>query len=132
MTVETATISAALVPPKKREYSEYPDNRSPEPTEMDDHAEDLSTKSEPIKSSGFMITDILSPPVAAQGLRLGAFASTQHMVRIPSPHDTASSDAGSYKDNDISDDGEGNILQTSRDFKYRNPSSKNDHWNIKS
>ena len=52
-----------------------------------------------------MITDILSPPNS--GLRLGQFASAHHMVRVSSPHDTTSSDAGSYKDNDISDDGEG-------------------------
>ena len=113
MTVETATVSS-LVPPKKRDFSDYP-NLSPamdvhqSPPTPDNSAEDLSViscKSEPIKS-GFMITDILSPP--SSGLRLEQFAAAHHLGRVPSPHGTASSDAGSYKENDISDDGEGNL-----------------------
>jgi hypothetical protein len=67
----------------------------------------LPCKSEPIKS-GFMITDILSPHSSALRLSPLAAAAHHHMVRLPSPHGTASSDAGSYKDNDdMSDDGEG-------------------------
>ena len=111
MTVETATVSI-VPPPKKRDYNtDYPIASSCGPL-MDPHAAGVgdgaslaSCKSEPIKS-GFMITDILSPPPAA--LTLGAFAPHHHhLVRVPSPHDTASSDAGSYKENDISDEGEG-------------------------
>jgi len=53
-----------------------------------------------------MITDILSG-AAGLPLPLGLPpASLTSLHRVPSPHDTASSDAGSYKDNDISDDGE--------------------------
>lgn len=56
-----------------------------------------------------MITDILSG-AAAGGLPLPLGlhppASLASLHRVPSPHDTASSDAGSYKDNDISDEGE--------------------------
>ena len=122
MTVETAAVpNSSLVPPKKRDFSDYP-SLSPAAMEMhhslassalpptpDNSAEDLSPglgcKSEPIKS-GFMITDILSPPTSG-GLRLEQFASAAHLGRVPSPHGTTSSDAGSYKDNDISDDGEG-------------------------
>ena len=140
MTVETATITAP-VPPKKREYSEYPlslSSISPAMSETEassmsvkapmspapssppqSHAplkvESLSpselhamaSKTGPLRSSGFMITDILSG--AAQGLPLPLGlppASLASLHRVPSPHDTASSDAGSYKDNDISDDGE--------------------------
>jgi len=136
MTVETATITAP-VPPKKREYSEYPlslSTISPAMSETEassvsvkapsspapsspplSHAPSLSpselhamaSKTGPLRSSGFMITDILSG--AAQGLPLPLGlppASLASLHRVPSPHDTASSDAGSYKDNDISDDGE--------------------------
>ena len=134
MTVETATITAP-VPPKKREYSEYPLSlsspamsetevssvsvkapSSPAPSSPpQSHAPSLSpselhamaSKTGPLRSSGFMITDILSG--AAQGLPLPLGlppASLASLHRVPSPHDTASSDAGSYKDNDISDDGE--------------------------
>ena len=136
MTVETASITAP-VPPKKREYSEYPlslSSISPAMSETESssvsvkapsspapssppqsHAPSLSpselhamaSKTGPLRSSGFMITDILSG--AAQGLPLPLGlppASLASLHRVPSPHDTASSDAGSYKDNDISDDGE--------------------------
>ena len=141
MTVETASSSSCslLVPPKKRDFSDYPllaaspdmdlaaaahglHRRPPTPPEQGDvgrqgdvspstsssSSSSLPCKSEPIKS-GFMITDILSPH--SSGLRLSPLAAAHHhhMVRLPSPHGTASSDAGSYKDNDdMSDDGEGN------------------------
>ena len=142
MTVETATITSA-VPPKKREYSEYPfSSISPSMSEEDSssisvkapasppssppmtnplshvshnpaaltpselhHA--IASKTGPLRSSGFMITDILSGAASA-GLPLPLGlppASLSSLHRVPSPHDTTSSDAGSH-DNDISDDGE--------------------------
>ena len=141
MTVETASLPAALVPPKKRDFSEYPAIASS--PEMEDHHHQAPTsppptpdarsrtspvhqlpssvgggggqgyKSEPLlKSSGFMITDILSPPASVAipgGLRIEGFAAAHHLGRVPSPHaDRDSSDNGSYKENDLSDDGEGN------------------------
>jgi len=138
MTVETQTISTS-VPPKKREYSEYPVSSScqdmselemdrhtqtvtpttpsPPPDHHDthDHHDQLSPaalhhlagKTAPLRSSGFMITDILSGASAGLPLPMGLapqFPPSMH--RVHSPHDTASSDAGSYKENDISDEGE--------------------------
>jgi len=133
MTVETANISSA-VPPKKREYPEYPVSSSspdmselemdrhthtvnpstPSPTPDQTHGQlspsamhALAGKTAPLRSSGFMITDILSGASAGLPLPLGLapqFPPSMH--RVHSPHDTASSDAGSYKENDISDDGE--------------------------
>ena len=141
MTVETASISSALVPPKKRDFSEYPIGVTSSPEMEEDHRlhhmhhnapssppptpdqsspassnASKSYKSEPLlKSSGFMITDILSPPQSSMGippgLRIEQFAPAHHLAaRVPSPHgDRDSSDAGSYKENDLSDDGEGNF-----------------------
>ena len=135
MTVETANISAS-VPPKKREYSEYPVSSSspdmselemdsqtqtvtpttpsPPPVHHDTHdhlspaaLHHLAGKTAPLRSSGFMITDILSGASAGLPLPMGLapqFPPSMH--RVHSPHDTASSDAGSYKENDISDEGE--------------------------
>ena len=150
MTVETASVSSSscssllLVPPKKRDFSDYPLQADmdlsahsglhhhlrhggegpptpPEHTGAGRHGElspstsssssssSMPCKSEPIKS-GFMITDILSPH-SSGGLRLSPLAAAHHhLVRLPSPHGTASSDAGSYKENDdMSDDGEGRL-----------------------
>ena len=146
MTVETASITAP-VPPKKREYSEYPVSSpamsdtespavspgtvktapsSPAPDTSQDslspvsslHAAITASKTAPLRSSGFMITDILSGAASAGlplplGLQpLQAPASLASLHRVPSPHDTASSDAGSYKDQDISDDGEDGKLSS--------------------
>ena len=134
MTVETATISAAAIPPKKREYSgisspsQYPlqpspamsDQEevsvktpssppvSPSPISASDLHHAMASKTGPLRSSGFMITDILSGAASAGlplPLGLQAPLASLHHHRVPSPHDTASSDAGS-NDNDISDDGE--------------------------
>ena len=140
MTVETASISNT-VPPKKREYSEYPISgpdmiklemeepehssnltRSPSPSPSESHSSHhpqlspsamhhaLAGKTTaPLRSSGFMITDILSGAASAGGLPIPMGLAPQfqaQMHRVHSPHDTASSDAGSYKENDISDDGE--------------------------
>merc|ERR1711971_489315 len=62
----------------------------------------LASKTGPIRSSGFMITDILKS--SAAGLPHGLTLAP----RVPSPHgeSTSFSDTGSYKENDISDDGE--------------------------
>ena len=134
MTVETASISSAAVPPKKRDYSEYP-GPAPSPPASSPAAElepcspspaspaspprpqlspgelhALATKTAPLRSSGFMITDILSSASAGLPLPLGlpaaSLSSLSSLQRVGShsPHD--SSDAGSYKDNDISDEGE--------------------------
>ena len=134
MTVETASISSAAIPPKKREYSgisspsQYPLQPSPDMSDQEEvsvktpssppvspsplSASDLhhamASKTGPLRSSGFMITDILSGAAnAGLPLPLGLQAplASLHHHRVPSPHDTASSDAGS-NDNDISDDGE--------------------------
>ena len=136
MTVETASVSSSscssllLVPPKKRDFSDYPlqadmdlsahsglhhhlrhgGEGPPTPsTSSSSSSSSMPCKSEPIKS-GFMITDILSPH-SSGGLRLSPLAAAHHhLVRLPSPHGTASSDAGSYKENDdMSDDGEGRL-----------------------
>ena len=154
MTVETASISPALVPPKKRDFSaDYPaltsspdmeddrsrllahhnshhsapssppptpDQSSSPPSHHSHHQQPTNSyKSEPmLKSSGFSIADILSPPSVSipPGLRIEQFAAAHHLAaaaaaRVPSPHGDrdSSDDAGSYKDNDLSDDGEGNI-----------------------
>ena len=131
MTVETASISTAI-PPKKRDFSEYPASCSPAMSEEETHrvtprtpspspsprhqANTLSpaelhamaSKTGPLRSSGFMITDILSGAGAGLSpLSLLPQASLQSQFqRIPSPHDSDSSDAGSNKDHDISDDGD--------------------------
>jgi hypothetical protein len=167
MTVETASVSSSslLVPPKKRDFSDYPlqvatashdmdltahaglhhhlrhsDGPPPSPPEQGEgrHCElspsaastssssssSMPCKSEPVKS-GFMITDILSPHHSHGGLRLSPLAAGHHhLVRLPSPHGTASSDAGSYKENDdMSDDGEGMFIfiafSSSSLFSYR-------------
>lgn len=132
--METASISSAAVPPKKRDYSEYP-GPAPSPPASSPAAElepcspspaspaspprpqlspgelhALATKTAPLRSSGFMITDILSSASAGLPLPLGlpaaSLSSLSSLQRVGShsPHD--SSDAGSYKDNDISDEGE--------------------------
>ena len=131
MTVETANISTAI-PPKKRDYSEYPASCSPTMSEEDTlrvtprtpspspsprhpanplspaelHA--MASKTGPLRSSGFMITDILSGANAGLSpLSLLPPASLQSQFqRIPSPHDSDSSDTGSNNNHDISDDGE--------------------------
>ena len=68
----------------------------------------MASKTGPLRSSGFMITDILSGAGAGLSpLSLLPQASLQSQFqRIPSPHDSDSSDAGSNKDHDISDDGD--------------------------
>jgi hypothetical protein len=160
MTVETASVSSSslLVPPKKRDFSDYPlqvasssdmdltahgnlhhhhllhhSDGPPSPPADGRHCElspsgastssssssSVPCKSEPVKS-GFMITDILSPHHSG-GLRLSplAAAAAHHLVRLPSPHGTASSDAGSYKENDdMSDDGEGMLRNISMFFPF--------------
>ena len=136
MTVETASITAP-VPPKKREYPEYPVSSpamsdtespavspgavktapsSPAPDPSQDslspvsslHAAITASKTAPLRSSGFMITDILSGASAGLSpLSLLPQASLQSQFqRIPSPHDSDSSDTGSNNNHDISDEGE--------------------------
>jgi len=114
MTVETASISNN-VPPKKREYSDYPCIK-----QENDHEENMisgsliptpssppvPTLSAPLRSSGFMITDILSGAANPMAMPMSSIPTYPPILRVPSPHDTASSDAGSYKENDISDEGE--------------------------
>ena len=77
----------------------------------------MASKTGPLRSSGFMITDILSGAGAGLSpLSLLPPASLQSQFqRIPSPHDSDSSDAGSNKDHDISDecdDGESHFYNT--------------------
>ena len=127
MTVETSTVTSA-VPPKKREYCDYPVQSSPSMSDNEEssvkppvspvspvspaamttsdlhHA--MVSKTGPLRSSGFMITDILSGAASAGlplplGLPQVSLASLHHQHRVPSPHN--SSDAGS-NDNDISDE----------------------------
>ena len=154
MTVETANISSA-VPPKKREYSEYPvSSSSPDMSELEmdrhthtvnpstpsptpDQTHDqlspsalhaLAGKTAPLRSSGFMITDILSGASAGLPLPLGlppsSLSSLSSLHRVHSPHDTASSDAGSYKENDISDDGEEGKPKLHCQLKFSSQSTK--------
>ena len=128
MTVETATIVSTAVPPKKREYScngevkmevkmeqesksslqtvtrqdsSSPPLSSPSPIATHPALAALASKTAPMRSSGFMITDILSG--AAQGLPLPM--PLVPMVRVPSPH----SPARSSEDDAASEDGEGGL-----------------------
>ena len=129
MTVETANITTAI-PPKKRDYSEYPASpsmseedtlrvspRTPSPDPSPRHQTTplspaelhaMASKTGPLRSSGFMITDILSGASAGLSpLSLLPQASLQSQFqRIPSPHDSDSSDTGSNNNHDISDEGE--------------------------
>ena len=66
----------------------------------------LASKTAPMRSSGFMITDILSG--AAQGLPLPM--PLVPMARVPSPH----SPARSSEDDAASEDGEGGLAAISR------------------
>ena len=131
MTVETATIVSTAVPPKKREYScngevkmevkmeqesksslqtvtrqdsSSPPLSSPSPIATHPALAALASKTAPMRSSGFMITDILSG--AAQGLPLPMplVPGLQHS-RVPSPH----SPARSSEDDAASEDGEGGL-----------------------
>ena len=128
MTVETATVVSTAVPPKKRDYNssgccngelnimeqqqqsslqtvrqqqDSPPLSSPSPIPHPALAA-LASKTAPMRSSGFMITDILSG--AAQGLPLPMpLVPMQH--RVPSPH----SPARSSEDDAASEDGEGGL-----------------------
>ena len=124
MTVETATVVSTAVPPKKRDYnscctgeimeqqsnqgslqamrqdSSSPPLSSPSPIPHPALAA-LASKTAPMRSSGFMITDILSG--AAQGLPLPM--PLVPMARVPSPH----SPARSSEDDAASEDGEGGL-----------------------
>ena len=131
MTVETATVVSTAVPPKKRDYNssgccngmenimeqqqqtkqqtlqasvrqqqDSPPLSSPSPISHPALAA-LASKTAPMRSSGFMITDILSG--AAQGLPLPM--PLVPMARVPSPH----SPARSSEDDAASEDGEGGL-----------------------
>ena len=128
MTVETATVVSTAVPPKKRDYNssgccngenimeqkqqqsslqgvvrqqqDSPPLSSPSPIPHPALAA-LASKTAPMRSSGFMITDILSG--AAQGLPLPM--PLVPMARVPSPH----SPARSSEDDAASEDGEGGL-----------------------
>ena len=135
MTVETATVVSTAVPPKKRDYNssgccngmenimeqqqqtkqqtlqavrqqqDSPPLSSPSPISHPALAA-LASKTAPMRSSGFMITDILSG--AAQGLPLPM--PLVPMARVPSPH----SPARSSEDDAASEDGEGGLAAISR------------------
>ena len=134
MTVETATVVSAAVPPKKRDYNssgccngmenimeqqqqsslqasvrqqqDSPPLSSPSPIISHPALAALASKTAPMRSSGFMITDILSG--AAQGLPLPM--PLVPMARVPSPH----SPARSSEDDAASEDGEGGLAAISR------------------
>ena len=129
MTVETATVVSTAVPPKKRDYNssgccngelnimeqqqqqsslqtvrqqqDSPPLSSPSPILPHPALAALASKTAPMRSSGFMITDILSG--AAQGLPLPM--PLVPMARVPSPH----SPARSSEDDAASEDGEGGL-----------------------
>ena len=130
MTVETATVVSTAVPPKKRDYNSSgccngeqnimetkQEQHSPLQTVRQQQDSPplssplphpalaaLASKTAPMRSSGFMITDILSG--AAQGLPLPMplVPGLQHS-RVPSPH----SPARSSEDDAASEDGEGGL-----------------------
>lgn len=137
MTVETATIVSTAVPPKKREYScngevkmevkmeqesksslqtvtrqdsSSPPLSSPSPIATHPALAALASKTAPMRSSGFMITDILSG--AAQGLHAMPMPLVPSHLggRVPSP----GSPARSSEDDAASEDGEGNLAATSK------------------
>ena len=101
-TKQQQTLQASV-----RQQQDSPPLSSPSPISHPALAA-LASKTAPMRSSGFMITDILSG--AAQGLPLPM--PLVPMARVPSPH----SPARSSEDDAASEDGEGGLAAISISF----------------